>query len=56
LTKENGNVSIYEYEKGEWTFHAKGLWITEHGETTPSLSVVGSSNFSKRSNRRDTES
>jgi CDP-diacylglycerol--glycerol-3-phosphate 3-phosphatidyltransferase len=30
-SKGNSNVSIYEYEKGEWTFHAKGAWIYEKG-------------------------
>ena len=27
--KKQGNVSIHEYENGEWTYHAKGAWIYE---------------------------
>lgn len=55
-------------EKGGWTYHAKGLWITfpsshspgapptppEKGED-PSLTVVGSSNYTKRSYELDLE-
>ena len=46
-------VQIYEYENADWTFHGKGLWIYENNEVT--MSVIGSSNYSYRSNRRDTE-
>ena len=48
------NVNLYEYEREKWTFHAKGCWFYE-GQKDPSLTVIGSSNFSARSNRRDTE-
>lgn len=55
-------------EEGGWTYHAKGLWITfpssptpgspptppEKGED-PSLTVVGSSNYTKRSYELDLE-
>ena len=48
------NLRMYEYEHGEWTFHAKGAWVYEQA-ALPTMTVVGSSNYSHRSNRRDTE-
>ncbi|KAJ0160512.1 CDP-diacylglycerol--glycerol-3-phosphate 3-phosphatidyltransferase [Colletotrichum tanaceti] len=42
-------------EPGGWTYHAKGLWITLPGERDPSISVVGSSNYTKRSYTHDLE-
>lgn len=42
-------------EKGGWTYHAKGLWISLNGEEEPSLSIVGSSNYTKRSYGLDLE-
>ncbi|TVY44482.1 CDP-diacylglycerol--glycerol-3-phosphate 3-phosphatidyltransferase, partial [Lachnellula occidentalis] len=42
-------------EKGGWTYHAKGLWISLNGEKEPSLSIVGSSNYTKRSYGLDLE-
>ena len=44
---------MYEYESSGWTFHGKGAWVYEDDKV--SMSVIGSSNFSYRSNRRDTE-
>lgn len=38
---------------GKWSFHAKGAWIKE--DDTNYLTVVGSSNFNRRSKERDTE-
>lgn len=60
LLKKNkhGNLKIFEYENGEWTYHAKGAWIYEKSLPHPELpvmTIIGSSNFSQRSNRRDTE-
>ena len=46
---------LFEYERPEWTFHAKGLFLTEPGQTLPSLNLIGSSNYSYRSFRRDSE-
>ena len=56
---KNDNVHLYEYENGDWTFHGKGAWLYE-GDGTRSgenltMSIIGSSNYSYRSNRRDTE-
>ncbi|KAI1918682.1 CDP-diacylglycerol--glycerol-3-phosphate 3-phosphatidyltransferase [Ophidiomyces ophidiicola] len=42
-------------EPGGWTYHAKGLWITLPNEKFPSLTVVGSSNYTKRSYSLDLE-
>ncbi|OAA57178.1 CDP-diacylglycerol-glycerol-3-phosphate 3-phosphatidyltransferase [Cordyceps fumosorosea ARSEF 2679] len=42
---------------GGWTYHAKGLWVAMPGEEEagPSLSVVGSSNYTRRSYSHDLE-
>ena len=40
---------------GGWTYHAKGLWITLPREEHPSLTFVGSSNYTKRSYNLDIE-
>ena len=54
--KNKGNVNLFEYENGEWTYHAKGAWIYEKEQPeVPQMTVIGSSNYSYRSNRRDTE-
>ncbi|EOO00941.1 putative cdp-diacylglycerol-glycerol-3-phosphate 3-phosphatidyltransferase protein [Phaeoacremonium minimum UCRPA7] len=42
-------------EPGGWTYHAKGLWVTLPGESSPSISLVGSSNYTKRSYSLDLE-
>lgn len=38
-----------------WTYHAKGLWITMPGDKNPSMSIIGSSNYTKRSYSHDLE-
>lgn len=52
---KNQKIKVNEYKKGEWTFHAKGLWLFENNEEKPSLTIIGSSNFSNRSYHKDTE-
>jgi CDP-diacylglycerol--glycerol-3-phosphate 3-phosphatidyltransferase len=42
-------------EPGGWTYHAKGLWVSVNGEAEPSISIVGSSNYTKRSYSLDLE-
>jgi CDP-diacylglycerol--glycerol-3-phosphate 3-phosphatidyltransferase len=48
-------------EEGGWTYHAKGLWVTfpssklQEKEEDPSLTVIGSSNYTKRSYELDLE-
>lgn len=57
----DGRITLREWrrgvvnEPGGWTYHAKGLWVTLPGEREPSLSVVGSSNYTKRSYSLDLE-
>ncbi|CAI2359828.1 unnamed protein product [Moneuplotes crassus] len=53
-SKGNDSVKLYEYQRKNWTYHAKGAWFYEKGND-PNLTVIGSSNYSYRSNRRDTE-
>jgi CDP-diacylglycerol--glycerol-3-phosphate 3-phosphatidyltransferase len=48
-------------QEGGWTYHAKGLWVTfpssqTPGPEDPSLTVIGSSNYTKRSYELDLES
>ncbi|XP_075911737.1 CDP-diacylglycerol--glycerol-3-phosphate 3-phosphatidyltransferase, mitochondrial-like [Petromyzon marinus] len=46
---------MFEYKRPGWTFHAKGLWVTLPGHHSPSLTLVGSTNFGHRSVERDLE-
>lgn len=55
------SVQLKEWRKGTvgtpggWTYHAKGLWITLPQEEHPSVTFVGSSNYTKRSYSLDLE-
>ena len=61
------SIQLKEWQKGKvneeggWTYHAKGLWVTfpsnDNAEKieSPSLTVVGSSNYTKRSYELDLE-
>lgn len=55
------SITLKEWRKGTvgepegWTYHAKGLWVTLPGDTNPSISLVGSSNYTKRSYSHDLE-
>jgi CDP-diacylglycerol--glycerol-3-phosphate 3-phosphatidyltransferase len=42
-------------EPGGWSYHAKGIWVTLPGENSPSVSIVGSSNYTSRSYELDLE-
>lgn len=48
------NISIHEFSRPGWTFHAKGLWVDTPCGT--SVSLIGSSNYGYRSRDRDLES
>lgn len=54
-------ISVKEWRRGTvntpggWTYHAKGIWITLPGQQNPSISLVGSSNYTKRSYSLDLE-
>jgi len=39
--------SLFEYFKEGWSFHSKGMWFYEKGKQYPSLTIIGSSNYSK---------
>ena len=55
------SIKLKEWRRGTvgepdgWTYHAKGLWVTLPGENDPSISIVGSSNYTKRSYSLDLE-
>ncbi|PWW78178.1 hypothetical protein C7212DRAFT_293900 [Tuber magnatum] len=38
-----------------WTYHAKGVWISLPNEEDPSITLIGSSNYTKRSYSLDLE-
>lgn len=47
---------MFEYEKPDWTYHAKGLWYYLPDAQLPAMTLIGSSNFGERSVNRDLES
>ncbi|KAI8802989.1 hypothetical protein BJ742DRAFT_909438 [Cladochytrium replicatum] len=47
-------ITLYEYDRTGWTFHAKGLWCEYEGKMR--LATIGSSNYGHRSQERDLES
>jgi CDP-diacylglycerol---glycerol-3-phosphate 3-phosphatidyltransferase len=56
-------IAVREWRRGTvntpggWSYHAKGIWITLPGQQVgPSISLVGSSNYTKRSYSLDLES
>ncbi|KAF3013691.1 CDP-diacylglycerol--glycerol-3-phosphate 3-phosphatidyltransferase [Neopestalotiopsis sp. 37M] len=59
--KRDAAIVLKEWRKGTvgepegWTYHAKGLWITLPKESDPSISIIGSSNYTKRSYTHDLE-
>ena len=48
-------TSLWHWERQDWTFHAKGLWVTSQNDQL-AAAIVGSSNFGRRSWERDMES
>ncbi|QRG38340.1 hypothetical protein FDK38_002743 [Candidozyma auris] len=54
-------IKLYEWQNGVvntpggWSYHAKGLWITVPEEDEPCITVIGSSNFTKRAYSLDLE-
>ncbi|ORY79994.1 hypothetical protein BCR37DRAFT_403199 [Protomyces lactucae-debilis] len=62
--RNRGSMTLKEWTRGNygtpdrWTYHAKGLWIqpdTTESHAGPSLTFVGSSNFTRRSQNLDLE-
>ncbi|RLV92792.1 CDP-diacylglycerol-glycerol-3-phosphate 3-phosphatidyltransferase [Spathaspora sp. JA1] len=56
------SITVYEWENGEvntpngWSYHAKGLWVSIPEEVNPSITIIGSSNYTKRAYSSDLES
>jgi len=54
-------IAVKEWRRGTvntpggWTYHAKGIWVTLPGQDRPSISLIGSSNYTKRSYSLDLE-
>lgn len=54
-------VKVLEWQNGVvntpngWSYHAKGLWVTPPGEDTPAMTVIGSSNYTRRAYSHDLE-
>ncbi|KAI9277743.1 hypothetical protein BC943DRAFT_344816 [Umbelopsis sp. AD052] len=53
--KRESSITIKEFERPDWTYHAKGLWLYLQGEKYPAMTMIGSPNFGYRSNERDLE-
>jgi len=54
-TDRGSTVSLWEWLRPGWTFHAKGLWFAPDGGPV-TISAVGSPNWGERSAYRDLES
>ncbi|KAL7268142.1 CDP-diacylglycerol--glycerol-3-phosphate 3-phosphatidyltransferase [Rhizina undulata] len=59
---KGNNIELREWRRGivgkdpdAWTYHAKGVWVTLPNEENPSITLVGSSNYTKRSYSLDLE-
>ncbi|KAI6189933.1 CDP-diacylglycerol--glycerol-3-phosphate 3-phosphatidyltransferase [Aphelenchoides bicaudatus] len=48
-------ITLFEYARPDWTFHAKGIWIEPTSNSSWAATVVGSSNYGYRSTFRDLE-
>ncbi|TFK46642.1 hypothetical protein OE88DRAFT_1667261 [Heliocybe sulcata] len=48
-------VQLSEWERGGWTYHAKGLWLSPTHDSAPVLTLLGSTNLNSRSANLDTE-
>lgn len=58
IEKLKGKASYFEWAHAGWTFHAKGLWRwrkDENGVMQIDSTVIGSSNFARRSWEKDLE-
>lgn len=53
--KQTHRVTLQEYLKKGWTYHAKGLWYYPAESDFPTVTLIGSPNFGERSVRRDLE-
>jgi CDP-diacylglycerol--glycerol-3-phosphate 3-phosphatidyltransferase len=56
-SNQDDRISLLEYERDGWTYHAKGLWYhSSENPSLPCMTVIGSSNYGERSVNRDLES
>ncbi|KAK0530823.1 CDP-diacylglycerol--glycerol-3-phosphate 3-phosphatidyltransferase [Tilletia horrida] len=56
--KDGGPRRVLEmrrWEKPGWTYHAKGIWITPPSSSHPQITLLGSSNYGRRSSNLDAE-
>ncbi|KAM7216459.1 hypothetical protein V8F06_008172 [Rhypophila decipiens] len=59
--KRDSAITLREWKRGavddpdRWTYHAKGLWVALPHSQNPSITLVGSSNYTKRSYSLDLE-
>ncbi|EPS37622.1 hypothetical protein H072_8679 [Dactylellina haptotyla CBS 200.50] len=57
----DGSVRLLEWQRGVvgqpggWTYHAKGIWVTLPQSESPGVTVIGSSNYTRRSHKLDLE-
>ncbi|PUU80525.1 hypothetical protein B9Z19DRAFT_1021266 [Tuber borchii] len=56
------SILLKEWKRGTigkdpdaWTYHAKGIWVSLPNEEDPSITLIGSSNYTKRSYSLDLE-
>lgn len=52
---QEDRISLLEYERDSWSYHAKGIWYYPQESKQPFMTVVGSSNYGERSVNRDLE-
>ncbi|CAO3657681.1 unnamed protein product [Mucor hiemalis] len=53
--RRSHEITIEEYKRPGWTYHAKGLWIKFKEQNLPYVTMIGSPNFGQRSSERDLE-
>lgn len=62
LMKKQTRIHVHEWQNGVvntpkgWSYHAKGIWINNSEDKNPSITVVGSSNYTRRAYSLDLES
>lgn len=60
--QKDDDIKLKEWKKGVvntpngWSYHAKGFWATSPDEETPSITIIGSSNYTRRAYNFDLES
>ena len=51
----NPQVTFLQYERDNWSFHPKGIWVSRQSGEKVDTTIIGSSNFGYRSLLRDLE-